>query len=94
MRHRFERSAMNRTRPVFMQFNQMQIRAVAFVLAEAILGKPSAKVAHNRVASDFGNHTGRGDAEAEAIAIDDCRLRERERENGETVDERMVGPEA
>ena len=77
-----------------MQFDQMQFRAVAFVLAEAIFGKARAEVAHNRVASDFGNHTGRGDAEAEAIAIDDRRLRQRERENRETVDEHMVGPEA
>ena len=77
-----------------MQFYQMQFRAVAFVLAEAILRKTGAEVAHNRVAGDFGDHTCRGNAEAEAIAIDDCRLRERERENGETVDERMVGPEA
>ena len=77
-----------------MQFNQMQFRAVAFVPAEAIFGKARAEVAHNRVAGDFGDHTGRGNAEAEAIAIDDRCLREWERENGETVDEHMLGPEA
>ncbi len=73
-----------------MQFNQMQFRAVAFVLAEAIFGKARAEVAHNRVARNFCDHAGCGNAEAEAIAIDDRRLRERERENGETVDEHMV----
>ena len=72
----------------------MQFRAVAFVLAEAILRKPRAEVAHNRVARHFGDHAGRGNAQAEAIAIDDRRLRQRERENGETVDEHVVGPEA
>jgi hypothetical protein len=77
-----------------MQFNQMQFRAVAFVLAETIFGKTRAEVAHNRVARNLGNYTGCGNAEAEAIAIDDRRLWERERENGETVDERVGGPEA
>jgi hypothetical protein len=76
-----------------MQFNQMQFGAVAFVLAETILGKARAEVAHNRVARDFGDHTGRGDAEAEAIAIDDRGLGEREREDGKAVDENVVGLE-
>jgi hypothetical protein len=77
-----------------MQFYQVEFRAVAFVLAEAILGKARAKVAHNRVAGDLGNHTGGGDAEAEAIAIDDRRLRQRKRKNRETVDEDVVGLKA
>ena len=50
-----------------MQFNQMQFRAVAFVLAKAIFGKARAEVAHNRVARHLGNHARCGDAEAEAI---------------------------
>lgn len=77
-----------------MQFDQMQFRAVAFVLAEAIFGKTGTEVAHNRVACDFGDHACRGNAEAAAIAIDNCGLRERKRENGKTVDEHMVGSEA
>ncbi len=77
-----------------MQFYQVQFRAVAFVLAEAILRKARAEVAHNRVARDFGNHAGRGNAQAEAIAIDNCGLRQRKGENGQTVDEHMVGAEA
>lgn len=77
-----------------MQFYQVQFRAVAFVLAEAIFGKARAEVAHNRVARDFGNHTGRGNAEAKAIAIDDRGLRERERENGPAVDQDVVGSQA
>jgi hypothetical protein len=76
-----------------MQFEEVQFGAVAFVLAEAILGKPGAKVAHNRIARDLGDHAGRGDAQAEAIAVDDRGLRERKREDGEAVDEDMVGLE-
>ena len=85
---------MNRTRPVLMQFNQVQFRAVAFVLAEAIFGKACAEVAHNRVACDFGNDTGRGNAEAEAIAIDDGCLGKGKRKNGKAIDEHVVGLEA
>jgi hypothetical protein len=76
-----------------MQFGQMQFRAVAFVLAEAILRKTRAKVAHNRVSSDFGNHTRGGNAETEAIAVYDRRLRQGEGEDRETVDQHMVGLE-
>ena len=72
----------------------MQFRAVALVLAETIFRKARAEVAHNRVSGDLGNHTGGGNAKAETIAIDDRRLRQRERENREAVDEDMVGLEA
>ena len=72
----------------------MQFRAVAFVLAEAIFGKARAEVAHNRVARDLGNDTGRGNGQAEAIAIDDGRLGKGKRKNGKAIDEDMVGPEA
>ena len=72
----------------------MQFRAVAFVLAEAIFGKARAEVAHNRVARDLGNDTGGGNAETEAIAIDNGRLRKRKRKNRKAIDEHMVGPEA
>ena len=71
----------------------MQFGAVAFVLAEAILRKARAEVAHNRIARDLGDHAGRGDAEAEAITVDDRGLREWERKDGKAVDEDMVGLE-
>jgi hypothetical protein len=72
----------------------VQFCAVAFVLAEAIFWKARAEVSHNRVPCDLGNYTGGGNRQAEAIAIDNCGLRKRERENGKAVDEHMVGPEA
>jgi hypothetical protein len=77
-----------------MQFNQVQFRAVAFVLAEAIFRKTSAEVAHNRVARDFCDHARRRDAQAEAIAVDDRRLGERKGKNGEPVDEDVIRPQA
>ena len=85
---------MNRTRPVLMQFNQVQFRAVAFVLAEAIFGKTGAEVAHNRIARHLGNDTRGGDAETETIAIDNRGLRKRKRDNGKAVDEHVIGPQA
>jgi hypothetical protein len=73
-----------------MQFNQVQFCAVAFVLAEAILRKTRAEVAHNRIARHFRDY-GRGrDAEAVAIAIDDRGLRQRKGKNREAVDENVL----
>ena len=69
----------------------MQFRAVAFVLAEAILRETGAEVAHNRVARDLRDHAGGRDAEAIAIAINDRRLRQRKREYGKAVDEDVLG---
>ena len=46
MRHRLERSAMDRTRPVFMEFDEMEFGAIAFVLAETILRELRAKLTH------------------------------------------------
>ena len=77
-----------------MQFNQMQLRAVAFVLAETILGEARAEVAHNRIARYLRNHTGCGDGEAKAVAIDDRGLRQRKGENGEAIDKHVVGLES
>ena len=70
-----------------MQFYEMQFRAVTFVLAEAIFRETRAEVAHNRVARHLRDHARRRDAEAVAIAVDDRRLRQRERENREAIDE-------
>lgn len=69
----------------------MQFRAVAFVLAEAILRETRAEVAHNRVARDLRDDAGGRDAEAVAIAVDDRRLRQRERKNWEAINEDVLG---
>ena len=73
-----------------MQFYQVQFRAVAFVLAEAIFRETRAEVAHNRVARHFRDHARRGDAEAIAIAVDDRSLGQGKRKNREAVDENML----
>ena len=74
-----------------MQFYQVQFRAVAFVLAEAILREPRAEVAHNRVARDLRDDARGRDAEAVAIAVDDRGLRQWEGKNREAIDEDMLG---
>jgi hypothetical protein len=73
-----------------MQFYQVEFRAVAFVLAEAIFRETRAEVAHNRVPRDFRDHARGGDAEAVAIPVDDRGLREREGEHGEAIDEDVL----
>ena len=73
-----------------MQFNKVQFRAVAFVLAETILRKTRTEVAHNRIAGDFRDHGGGRDTEAVAIAIDDRGLRQRKWKNWKAVDENML----
>jgi hypothetical protein len=74
-----------------MQFYQVQLSAVPFVLAKTILGKAGAKVAHNRVPGHFGDHARCGNAEAVAIAVDDRGLGEGEWKYREAVDEDVLG---
>jgi hypothetical protein len=74
-----------------MQFYQVQLGAVALVLAEAIFRETRAEVAHNRVARDLRDHARGRDAEAVAIAIDDRRLRQREWKNWQAIDEDVLG---
>lgn len=74
-----------------MQSQEVQFGAVTFVLGEAILRKGGAEVAHNFIARDLGDDAGGGDAEAEAIAVNDGGLREGERGDGPAVDERVLG---
>jgi len=68
----------------------MQLGAVAFVLAETIFREARAEFPHQGIARHFRDHTGRRDAQAQAVAIDDRRLRQRKRENRQTVDEDVL----
>ena len=90
MRHRLERSAMDRARAEFMELQKMQFCSVTFVLAETILRELRAKVTHDPVASDLRDHACRGDAQADAVAIDNCRLRKWKRNNRQTVNQNVV----
>ena len=90
MCHRFERSAMDRARAEFMELQKMQFCSVTFVLAETILRELRAKVTHHPVAGDFRDHACRGDAQTDAIAIDDCRLRKWKRNHRQTINQNVV----
>ena len=90
MRHRLERSAMDRARAEFMELQKMQFCSVTFVLAERILRELPAKVTHDPVARDLRDHACRGDAQADAIAIDNCRLRKWKRNHRQTVNQNVV----
>ena len=68
----------------------MEFGAVTLVLAETIFRETRAEVAHNRIARDLGDDARRRDAQAVAIAVYYCRLRERERKNRKPVDEDML----
>jgi hypothetical protein len=74
-----------------MEFQEVEFGAVTFVLAETIFRETGAEVAHNRIARHLRDHARGRDREAVAIAIDDRRLRKREGENREAVDENMLG---
>jgi hypothetical protein len=74
-----------------MELQQMQFSSVTFVLAEAILGELSAKVTHHPVARDLGDDASGSDAQADAIAVDDGRLRKWKRDHRQPVDQDVVG---
>ena len=91
MRHRLERSAMDRARAEFMKLQKMQFCSVTFVLAETILRELRAKVTHHPVAGDLRDHACGRDAQTDAIAIDDCRLRKWKRNYRQTINQNVVG---
>lgn len=82
---------MDRARAMRMKLREVQLRAVTFVLAEAILRKTRAEIAHDHIARDLRDDARSRDTEAEAIAIDDRRLRKREGEHGQAINERVIG---
>jgi hypothetical protein len=69
----------------------MQFGAVTFMLAETIFGKMGAEVTHHSVAGDFGDHTGGGNAKAEAIAVYDGGLWALKGNNGQAIDQNVIG---
>ena len=74
-----------------MEFYQVKLSSVAFVLAEAILRKTRAEVAHNRVARDLRDHARGRDGQAVAIAVDDGGLRQGKGAHREPIDEDVLG---
>jgi hypothetical protein len=68
----------------------MDLSAVTFMLAEAILRKTGAEVTHHSVTGNFRDHTGSGDGKAEAIAIDNSGLGNWKRNNGQAINQHVV----
>jgi hypothetical protein len=68
----------------------MQFCPVTFVLAEEILWELRAKVTHDPVARDFRDHACRRNAQADAIAIDNCCLRKWKRNHRQTINQNVV----
>jgi hypothetical protein len=73
-----------------MELQQMQFGAVAFMLAKAILRKLRAEVTHDSVARHFRDDTGSGNTLADAIAIDDRRLRNWKWHDRKAVNQHML----
>src|SRR4029077_12702964 len=90
LRHRLERSAMDRARAEFMESQQVQFRSVTFVLAEAILRELDAKVTHHPVARYLGDDAGGCNAQTDAVAIDNRSLRKRKRNDGQPIDQDVL----
>ena len=68
----------------------MDLSAVTFMLAEAILRKMGAEVTHHSVPRNFRDHTGSGDGKAEAIAIDNSRLGNWKGNNGQAINQDVI----
>jgi hypothetical protein len=73
-----------------MQFGEMQLRAVAFVLAEAILRETGAEVTHHLVTRHLCDHARGGDRQTDAVAVNDRRLRKWKRKHGQAVNEDVL----
>ena len=68
----------------------MDLSAVTFMLAEAILRKMGTEVTHHSVTGNFRYHTGSGDGKAEAIAIDNSGLGNWKRNDGQPINQHVV----
>ena len=51
---------------------KVRLRAVAFVLSEAVLGKLRIEVNHQAVTGDLGNNAGGGNRETLCVAFDNA----------------------
>jgi hypothetical protein len=74
-----------------MEFQQVQFGSVTFMLSEAILREPYAKVTHHPVARYLGDHAGGCDAQTDAVALNDGRLRKWKRNDGKSIDQYVIG---
>ena len=68
----------------------MDLSAVTFMLAEAILRKMRTEVTHHSVTRNFRDHARSGDGKAEAIAIDYSGLGDWKGNNGQAINQDVV----
>jgi hypothetical protein len=73
-----------------MEFQQVQLGSVTFVLVEAILRELFAKVTHHPVARYLGNHAGGSDAQANAVTLDNGSLRKWKRNDGQSINQNVL----
>src|SRR5260370_16686215 len=69
----------------------MELSAITFMLAEAILGKVGAEVTHDSVTCDFCDYTGGGYGKAQAVAIDNGGLGKGKGDDRQAVNKHVVG---
>src|SRR5215469_16351286 len=81
---------MDRTRAEFIELQKMQFCSVTFVLAETILRKLGAEVTHDPVSRDLRDYACGGNAQADAIAVDNCCLRKRKRNDWQTINQNVI----
>jgi hypothetical protein len=74
-----------------MEFQQVQLGSVTFVLAEAILWELGAKVTHQPVARYLGDYAGGSDAQANAVTVDDGSLGKWKRNDGQSINQNVIG---
>src|SRR5437660_907025 len=82
---------MDRTRPEFVEFGEMEFSTVPFVLTETVFRKTYAEVTHHCVTRDLRNHAGRGNCQADAIPVDNGSLRKGKWNNRKTIDKNVFG---
>src|SRR5437660_5067087 len=88
--NRFERTAMNRTRPKLIKRREMFGSAVAFVLGKVVLWKLLVELSHQPVARDFGDDTGCGNGKTLRVPADDGFLLNSYRAHRQPVDKNEV----
>ncbi len=85
---------MDRAGAITGEDSKVLARWIALVPRKPVPGKLRVVFFHHPVPGDLGDHAGGGDAQADCIALDDRRVRDRERMHRQPVDQRVVRPAA
>jgi hypothetical protein len=73
-----------------MEFQEVQLSGITFMLAEAILREMGTKVTHHSVTRNFRDHASGSDAQADAITVNNGSLRKWKRNNRQTVNQNVL----